>query len=376
MRIAILTTGRFWVCDLARELDALGHEVAFYSLVPPWRTRRFGLPDRSNRWLGPYLAPLVLAARLARGTGLEGAASETLVMGLDRLGARLVDRCDVLIAMSGMSGLTAEAVRRRYGARVFVERGSRHVLSQQEILESIPHAPGAPAAVSDFTIRRELQDYASADLIVVPARHVESSFTERGVPSAKLFRNPFGVDLSMFPPTAASPQRPPVIGTAGTWSYRKGCDVLTAAWRRMSGVRLAHVGPIADAPVPNGAGFQHFRPVEQRSLGAVYSKWHVFALASREEGLALVQGQALASGLRLVCTDRTGGEDYRELLEDDDLISVVPVDDPGALAAALGAALERSFAQKGLRDLLGARRDRLSWAAYGLRYDACLRERA
>jgi hypothetical protein len=53
MRIAVLTFGRFWVCDLARELDSLGHDVAFYSLVPSWRTRKFGLPNRCNRWLAP-----------------------------------------------------------------------------------------------------------------------------------------------------------------------------------------------------------------------------------------------------------------------------------------------------------------------------------
>ena len=75
MQVAILTSGRFHVCDLARELDALGHEVAFYSLVPPSRTRRFGLPSRCNRWLGPYVAPFYALARATRGTALESQAN-------------------------------------------------------------------------------------------------------------------------------------------------------------------------------------------------------------------------------------------------------------------------------------------------------------
>jgi hypothetical protein len=41
MRIAILTSGRFHACDLARELAKHEHDVRFYSLVPPSRTRRF-----------------------------------------------------------------------------------------------------------------------------------------------------------------------------------------------------------------------------------------------------------------------------------------------------------------------------------------------
>ena len=53
-RIAIATAGRFHVLDLARELAALGHEVRFYSMLPPSRTASFGLQADSTstccRW--------------------------------------------------------------------------------------------------------------------------------------------------------------------------------------------------------------------------------------------------------------------------------------------------------------------------------------
>jgi glycosyltransferase involved in cell wall biosynthesis len=76
-----------------------------------------------------------------------------------------------------------------------------------------------------------------------------------------------------------------------------------------------------------------------------------------------------------VCTDRTGGEDLREMIEDRSLVSVVPCDDPEALADALSLALQRAQSFSGKRDLLGGARDRLSWRAYGSRYDQALRER-
>jgi len=63
MRIALLTSGRFTLVDLARELDALGHDVKLYSLVPRRITRRFGLPDRCNRWLGPHCLPFYAGVR-------------------------------------------------------------------------------------------------------------------------------------------------------------------------------------------------------------------------------------------------------------------------------------------------------------------------
>jgi glycosyltransferase involved in cell wall biosynthesis len=294
---------------------------------------------------------------------------------LDRLAARLIGRCDVFVGMSGMSTAAAEAVRGKYRAKIFIERGSRHIVSQREILEAIPRSKGAPTPVPDWAVRRELADYELADTIVVPANHVVRSFIDCGVAEKRLFRNPYGVSLGMFPATVSPPKDPPTIVMAGTWSLRKGCDVLTAAWQRLPGTRFVHVGSVGDAELPSGKDFEHFAPVAQSSLGRFYARGHVFALASREEGLALVQGQALGSGLPLVCTDRTGGEDLLEMLEDRSLVSVVPCDDPGALVDALSLALGRAREFSGVRDLLGPARERLSWRAYGERYHQALRER-
>jgi starch synthase len=375
MRIAILTTGRFWVCDLARELDALGHEVAFYSLVPPWRTRLFGLPPRCNRWLGPYLAPLYASWRALARTRLAATANHLLAATLDRVAAGVIARCDVLIGMSQSSLRSIAAVRRRFGARTLLERGSRHIVSQRDILERLPRPPTAPPPVAAWAVRRELAEYESADVIVVPARHAERSFVEHGVPAEKIFRNPYGVDLRMFPPTVG-PARGAgsTIIMAGTWSLRKGCDVLTDAWRRLPpGSRLLHVGGIADAPLPTDPGFVHHPTVDQRQLTGWYGRAHVLALASREEGLALVQAQALASGLHVAATDYTGAEDLQDSLDDPDAVGIAPADDAAAFAAVLARQLERGAALDGPRDLLGAARHRLTWAAYGTRYDALLR---
>ncbi len=365
LRIAILTSGRFWLCDLARELDALGHQVAFYSLVPPWRTARFGLPAHCNRWLLPWLAPFYLAARSARPGPLKATADRALAWALDELAARVIGPCDVFVGLSGHCTHTAEAMRRRFGAKVLVERGSRHILSQKAILDRL--RPAGPSPVADWSVARELAEYALADLVVVPARHVVESFLEQGIPETRLFRNPYGVDLGLFQPTA-SPPGPPTVVMTGAWSLRKGCEILAVACAAIPGARLLHVGSLGDAPLPRGPGFEHQDAVDQIRLPAVYARGHVFALASREEGLALVQAQALASGLRLVCTTRTGGGDFGEFLSVPDAISEVPPDDPAALRVAIEGALGRALGDVGPRDLLGPGRHKIEWRAYGRRY--------
>ena len=371
LRIAIFTTGRFHVCDLARELDALGHDVRFYSLVPPWRTRKFGLPDRCNRWLLPWVAPWLVAARAAQRTRLRHWADQKLAEALDRAGAWAVEPCDVFIGMSGMCNRVAAAVRRKFGAKIWIERGSRHILSQKAILDAIPGADRVP----DYAVQRELTDYAQADTVVVLSRHCEQSFLDYGYPAEKLLRNPLGVNLNMFTPTSAPLADPPTVIMAGGWSLRKGSDVLIEAWRQLPDTCLVHVGPTLDCPLPLDARFTHHDTVDQPRLRELYAMAQVFALASREEGLATVIPQALACGLRVVCTTRTGGEDLKDFIADPTAIRVVPPDDPTALADALRLALADARNDSGLRDRLGAGRESLSWGACARRYNKALQER-
>lgn len=83
LKIGILTSGRFHVCDLARELSRFGHDVRFYSLVPPHRTKQFGLPHECNRWLLPRVLGPAAAARFARGSATRARSHERLVLALD-----------------------------------------------------------------------------------------------------------------------------------------------------------------------------------------------------------------------------------------------------------------------------------------------------
>jgi len=210
---------------------------------------------------------------------------------------------------------------------------------------------------------------------VVPSRHVERSFIEHGIPPGRIFRNPYGVDLAMFPPTPRPANAKPVVMMAGVWSMRKGCDRLWAACEAANAWRLLHVGPLGDAPLPRSPLFEHVDAVPQWQLKDALARSDVFALASREEGLALVQAQALACGLPLVCTDRTGGEDLRDMLDDPRWVIVVPHDDAQALGRGIEQAIVLTRGQRGRRDLLGAARDRFSWAAYARRYDGELARR-
>ena len=275
--------------------------------------------------------------------------------------------CDVFICMSGYYLEAARFAKRRYGAAIWLERGSHHIRSQDEILAAIPGAQRP----SPLAIRRELAGYALADRVVIPSHHVKESFRRDESAFAKLFYNPYGVDLTMFPyrreHTIAG--RPFSLLSIGTWSLQKGCDLLAEAIRKNPGVRLIHVGPIGDLDFPiDDDRFSHVDPVPQPELARFYAAADVFVLASRQDGFGMVLAQALASGLPLICTDRTGGADLAHTPGLAACITVVPHDDVDALADAIASWRDRRRAGQKLPPLLEADREKLGWAAYAKRY--------
>ncbi len=359
LRIAIATGGRFHVLDLARELDALGHEVRFYSYVPKKRAQQFGLPARCHVSLLPLVAPLVAWEKLLPKVMPEQREA-ALHVALNRAIIARLDQCDVFIGMSGLILEAALFAKSKFGARIYVERGSRHILSQARILEQIPGAP----TPTRFAIERELASYNLADRIAVASGHVLDSFLDEDASLApKLFKNPYGVDLEQFPLRKPPFSGPPTILFVGGWTYQKGADVLSLALERLPGVRLIHVGPSGEVSFPTSERFLHYNAVPQWRLSEFYAQAHAFVLASRQEGLALVQLQALASGLPLVCTDHTGGVDLGLTPALAARIQVVANGDSEALARAISFALENDIAPLAESD-----RQLLSWRGYATRY--------
>jgi glycosyltransferase involved in cell wall biosynthesis len=365
LNIAIATPGRFHVLDLARELHALGHHVRFYSYVPRARARHFGLPDECHVSLLPLVLPAVAWQRLMPRL-MPRMRERVLYVLLNRGVMMRLHPCNVFICMSGIYLEAARFAKKRYGATIWLERGSRHILSQDEILASIPGAERP----SPLAIRRELAGYALADRIVIPSHHVGESFRSDGSIYAKLFYNPYGVDLAMFPLRREKALADPVTFLfVGTWCLRKGCDLLAAAVMQAAGTRLIHIGAIGDLDLPaNDDQFVHVDPMPQRELARFYAAADVFVLASREDGLGVVLPQALASGLPLICTDRTGGADLAHTPALAARITVVPHDDVGALACAIAGWRDRWHGGDRLPRLSEADREKLSWAAYARRY--------
>lgn len=358
--INILSPGRFHVLDLARELDKNGFDVKFYSFVPTKRAMSFGLPEHCSASLFYILLPFLALQKVF---GKYKWIRQLRVVAQDFLTSLFMRKCDVLIAMSGDFVLSIQKAQKQ-GSLIIVERGSTHILEQKKILESIPSQKGKEP-VPAFNVKRELKCYEMADYISIASLHVRDSFLKQGFSIDKLFMNPYGVDLSMFHPIENATKEYDVIMVGG-WSYRKGCDLI-AQVAAETNYKFLHVGSIVDLEIPALPNFTHVDSVNQKELINFYAKAKVFVLPSREEGLSMVQAQAIACGLPIVGSEFSGARDLQGMVECPEYVYIIKDYDWISLKKGIETALEM-YSNQDKCLYAGNAVDTLTWSAYGKRY--------
>jgi glycosyltransferase involved in cell wall biosynthesis len=332
MRVCIGSAGRFHAFDLARQMDRLGHFAHLYTAYPRWKVDGF---PREKVSTFPWLAvPSFALARV--GTSAPG-FREINWMVIDTFGswlARRLEPCDVLHCLS-CYGLRAHRVaRERYGALTVCARSSAHIVRQNEILTEeysrwkVPYRHFDPRMVE-----RELQEYEECDLILVPSDFAYQSFVEKGVAREKLRLDPLGVDLSVFRPVPKRDKTFRVI-CVGRMSLQKGIPYLLQAVEslRLPDFELWLVGGVDPEIKPflerYRDSFRHLGFIPRTELFSYYSQGSVFVIPSVQEGLALVQAQAMACGLPVIATTNTGAA---SLFTDGREGFIVPIRDPAAI---------------------------------------------
>lgn len=358
MKINIASTHRFHLLDLARELSSQGHDVAFYSYVPKKRCLSFGLSSKcchSFTWLAvPFLI-------LKKFFPQSQKINKYWDLAMDYYMSYFMRSCDVYIALGTVYLKSLETAKRKYGAKTILEWGSKYIDEQQRILKEI----GAPLNAEYFN-ERSRKGYDVADYVAISSNHVKESFEKYNFPSDKLFMNHYGVDLSMFHPTKLTTPGYDIIMVGG-WSLRKGCDLIIDLCKKYN-YSFLHVGSIVDLPFPKMENMHHVDSVNQKDLIKYYSQAKVFLLPSREEGLAMVQAQAVACGLPIVCSKDSGGRDLKALVENPQYIIEMSSFDVDAIHECVEKALKYASLQTELRDYAGNVAASLTWTAYGKRY--------
>jgi glycosyltransferase involved in cell wall biosynthesis len=380
MRVVQAVFGVFHHFELAHQLRRRGHLQRVYSTWPWARLKREGLPRELVRSFPALHTAEYLLSRTGRVPArVTAKLASWNALAFDRYTAARIGReeCDAFIAISGAGLLTGERVQRS-GGSFLCDRGSTHQRFQEAVVLDEYRRWGVPEPLAKpHIVIREEAIYARADAITVPSSVAKRSFVAMGVAAEKVHVIPYGVRLDRFAPAAPPPADSFELLFAGGVSLRKGIPYLLEAFARLRHPhkRLTIVGSVP----PEMRRLLGRLPMEhviftgslpQPELARRMSASHALVLPSVEEGLALVQGQAMACGCPVIATVATGAEDLFTdgvegfIVPDRDVLSLTArmqqlADDPELQGRMRAAALDRV-------KMLGG------WDDYGDRWETVL----
>ncbi len=383
MHIVQATFGVFHHFELARELERRGHLERIFSTFPWRRLQREGVSrDKVETFPWVHTGRILLEQRDLLPIGLRGMLAFRTATTFDAWLTRRMPSCDVLVALSG-AGLQAARLVKRRGGKYVCDRGSTHRIFQRTLLQQEYLRWNLPAPPSEAREEeREAQIYAEADAITVPSTAAKRSFVEYGFAPERVHVIPYGVRLERFHPEGEPPAGPDAafeVLFVGAVSVRKGIPYLLEAFAKLRHPRkrLRVVGHVAPEIAPllaqysqTGVEFLGSRP--QVELAGLMSQSHVMVLPSIEEGLALVQGQALACGCPVIATTATGAED---LFTDGVEGFIVPTRSPQALLDCMQRLVDEPELRQRMSEAALERVQTLGgWTDYGDRWERLLRE--
>ena len=286
--------------------------------------------------------------------------------------SKYVDQCDVFIGWSG-SSLEALIEAKDMNTITILERGSSHYNYQMKVLQDEYNKYGDKFTPDFQTWQRELLEYELADYISIPSSYVKRTFIENGIPEEKLLVNPYGVDLSEFKQVEKKDDVFRII-YAGGLTLQKGSHYLLQAFYELNlpNCELWHLGSVKDEIQPFLKKYQHenihlkgHQP--QNELYKFYSQGSVFVIPSLQEGMAMVQLQAMSCGLPLICSTNTGGDDL--ITKDGEEGFVVPIRDIEAIKEKILFLYNNQEVARKMGDKAKKRVENgFTWDDYGTRY--------
>lgn len=293
--------------------------------------------------------------------------------GFGRWVAGMLTEEDIIVTW-GIQALPIIKRANELGIKVILERGSSHVAFQRDILMEEYKSLNISTvelqkSFSSKRMERELLEYELADVVSIPSSFVKRSFTENKFGEEKLFVNAYGADLINFT-CVPKPHSLFRIIYAGTLSIRKGIHYLLEAFSNLNlpKAELWLVGKVEAEIKPfiikySSKSIKLINAVPQQQLAELYNQCDAFVICSIEEGMAMVQAQAMACGLPIICTTNTGGDD---LIDDGFNGFVIPIRQVQILKEKIEFFyLNKDICKQMGENALKTVRSGLSWENYG-----------
>ena len=340
MRVVLSTWGKSQMFNLARQMQRRDSLEAVLTTFSRYQLRREGIAPEKLIINSLLHFSLIVKWRLGLfHSKLDQGWLKLIDRNQQAFIARRMPDCDVVVGMSG-AGLTAGRMVQRRGGKWICDRASAHLAYGDEIMAEEFARFGLPPQPTDpWLLEKELTEYAEADHIVVPSEFAFQSFVQKGFDPSKLSKMPFGSDLRTFEKVGEAEPGTFTVCYCGQIRFRKGIPYLLEAFRqvRHPKKRLLIIGGLKPeireylktAPLE---GVTFLGELPRSEIVKIFGRANVFAIASVEEGMAMVQTEAMACNLPVVATFNAGATD---VIQDGVNGFVVPIRSPEVMADRL-----------------------------------------
>ena len=261
----------------------------------------------------------------------------------DRLLSKKIARSTIFHGCTALCLLSLRAAKGN-GAVTLVENAARHPrhwkrVEMEECRRFGVNGGDGSGNFAERLLERMEQEFAECDRIVVPSAVAQESFAEYGY-GEKTVVVRTGVDTELFSPNPAVATAPAFrVCYVGRLEFAKGVSYLLEAWKRLrlTSAELVLVGEVRPQMKSLLAkymdcGVRVLGALPVREVVRCYREATLFVQPSPNEGLAQVLLEAMASGLPVVATDKTGA---LECVTNGKEGLVVPARDGDALAEAI-----------------------------------------
>jgi glycosyltransferase involved in cell wall biosynthesis len=320
MKIIQATWLRFHHVDMARELHELGHLEKIFTCLPWFKVEKESREQNIPKELFKSNMNMQLVRRLYKKLPYYNRKTDSYLGVLEtkyysNWVARNLTECDAFIGISG-TGLKAGRLAKSRGAGYIMDRGSSQIRFQNELLKE-EYSKWKLPFVSDnpWLIENEEAEAEEANLITVPSNFVRDSFIKTGTNPGKLRVVPYGVNLSEFYSNDTPKEDCFRILFVGNFCIRKGAPYLLEAFKIFNHPKkeLIVVGSVSPElkfiiAKYSDQNIKFVGTVARSEVKNFMSTSHAMVIPSIEEGLALVQAQALACGCPVIATPNTGSE--------------------------------------------------------------------
>lgn len=285
----------------------------------------------------------------------------------------------IFIGWSGMSYLSASQAKRD-GKIVLIERGSSHILKQNEILSSEYNLFGINYTIDKRFIEKELKEYELADYIVIPSEFVYNSFIEKGISKNKLYKIPYGVSSFFKPIKNVKDDNIFRILYLGSLTIQKGLQYLFEALEKLpidsKNFEVWFIGSIS-AELNDlilrykKSNWKFFGHINHYELNNFISQCDIAVQPSLQEGLSMVILQILSCGVPVIATTNTGAT---EIIDENKTGFIISIRDSNAIYDKIMMLYYDRIKMNEMKtNCEKMNHNNFSWDTYGKRYTAFLK---